>query len=152
MTEGSDKDIREEYVDILTGVGKLKDYQLKIHVNKDITPIAQQVWRLPFGLRDRVDQKLDDLLDKDIIEEGTKHPYIVGVTLGCSSKARWGHKDMCRYETSNTRQSYGNDTPSLPLKKSCTILMDQQFSASWTFGGDSIRLSWTRSHGKLQCL
>ena len=25
--------------------------------------------RLPFELRDKVDQKLDDLLDKDIIEE-----------------------------------------------------------------------------------
>lgn len=40
VTEGSDKDIREEYVDILTGVGKLKDYRLKIHVKKDVTPIA----------------------------------------------------------------------------------------------------------------
>ncbi|XP_022779919.1 uncharacterized protein K02A2.6-like [Stylophora pistillata] len=74
VTKGSDKDIREEYVNILTGVGKLKDYQLKIHVKKDVTPIAQQVRRLPFGLRDRVDQKLDDLLDKDIIEEVPNTP------------------------------------------------------------------------------
>ena len=74
MAEGSDEDIREEYADILTGVGKLKDYQLKIHVNKNVTPVAQQVRRLPFGLRDRVDQKLDDLLDKDIIEEVPNTP------------------------------------------------------------------------------
>ena len=74
VTEGSDKDIREEYVDILTGVGKLKDYQLKIHVNNDVTPITQQVRRLPFGLRNRVQRKLDDLLDKDIIEEVPNTP------------------------------------------------------------------------------
>ena len=62
VTEGSDEAIREEYTDILSGVGKLKNYQLKVHINKDVTPVAQQVRRLPFGLRDKVDQKLDDLL------------------------------------------------------------------------------------------
>ena len=74
VTEGSDKDIREEYGNILTGVGKLKDYQLKLHINKDVRPVAQQVRRLHFGLRDKVDQKLDELIDKDIIEEVPNTP------------------------------------------------------------------------------
>ena len=69
VTEGSDEDIRKEYADILTGVGQLKNYQLKLQIYKNFKPVAQQVRRLPFGLRDKVDQKLDDLLDKDIIEE-----------------------------------------------------------------------------------
>ena len=69
VEEGCDQDIRESYADILTGVGKLKDYRLKLHVNKEVKPVAQQVRRLPFGLRDKVDLKLDDLLNKDIIEE-----------------------------------------------------------------------------------
>ena len=72
--EGSDEGIREQYADILTGVGKLKNYQLKLHINKDVRPVAQPVRRLPFGLRDKVDQKLDDLLDKDIIEEVPNTP------------------------------------------------------------------------------
>ena len=58
VTEGSDRDIREEYGDILTGVGKLKGYQLKLHINKDVRLVSQQVRRLPFGLRGKVDQKL----------------------------------------------------------------------------------------------
>ena len=57
VTEGSDGAICEEYADILTGVGKLKNYQLKLHIKKDVKPVAQQVRRLPFGLdkgRDKV--------------------------------------------------------------------------------------------------
>jgi len=36
--------------------------------------VAQPVRRLPFGLRDKVDQKLDELLDKDIIDEVPNTP------------------------------------------------------------------------------
>ena len=67
--EGRDSDIREEFADIFTGVGKLKDYKLKLHVDGNVTPVAQPVRRLPFGLRDKVDDKLNDLLEKGIIEE-----------------------------------------------------------------------------------
>ena len=64
-TEGSDADIREKYREIFTGAGKLKDFQLKLHIKSDVTPVAQPVRRLPFGLRAKVDEKLD----KYIIEE-----------------------------------------------------------------------------------
>ena len=52
---------------LFTGVGKLKGYKLKLLI-KDVTPVAQSVGRLPFGLRDKVDEKLDELLDMGIIE------------------------------------------------------------------------------------
>ena len=32
-------------------------------------PVAQHVRRIPFGLREKVDEKLDELLELDIIEE-----------------------------------------------------------------------------------
>ena len=41
--EGSDSNIWEEYTDIFTGVGKLKDYQLKLHIDKKVKPVAQPV-------------------------------------------------------------------------------------------------------------
>lgn len=59
---------------MFSGVGKLKDYQLKLHINKDVKPVAQPVRRLPFGLREKVDQKLDELLKEDIIEEVPSGP------------------------------------------------------------------------------
>ena len=55
----NDVDIREKYPALFTGVGKLKGYKLKLHINEDVTP----------GLRDKVDEKLDELLDMEIIEE-----------------------------------------------------------------------------------
>lgn len=65
----NDVDIREKYPALFTGVEKLKGYKLKLHINADVTPVAQSVRRLPFGLRDKVDDKLDELLDMGIIEE-----------------------------------------------------------------------------------
>jgi transposase InsO family protein len=67
--EGCDSDIRKEFADIFTGVGLLKDYKLKLHIDENVTPVALPVRRLPFGLRDKVDNKLDELLEMGIIEE-----------------------------------------------------------------------------------
>ena len=62
-------------------IGKLADFQLKLHVNRDVKPVAQPVRRLPFGLRDKVDEKLDELLEKDIIIEVSSRPTECGSPL-----------------------------------------------------------------------
>ncbi|PFX23411.1 Transposon Ty3-I Gag-Pol polyprotein [Stylophora pistillata] len=67
-------DIREKYKEIFTGVGKLKNFQLKLHIKDDVKPVAQPVQRLPFGLRAKVDEKLNELLAKHIIEEVSHNP------------------------------------------------------------------------------
>ena len=72
--EGSDADIREKYIEVFTGIGKLKDFQLKLHIKDDVKPVAQPVRRLPFGLRAKVDEKLNELLAKDIIDEVSHNP------------------------------------------------------------------------------
>ena len=66
--QGNDVDIREKYPALFNGVGKLNGYKLKLHMNEDVTPVAQSLRRLPFGLPDKVDEKLDELLDMGIIE------------------------------------------------------------------------------------
>ena len=73
-SEGTSADIVKNFPDVFTGVGKLKDYQLKLHVKKDVKPVAQPVRRLPFGLREKVHKGLDDLLKEDIIEEVPSGP------------------------------------------------------------------------------
>ena len=54
--------------DVFEDVGKLKDFQLHIHVDPQVTPVAQPPRRLPFHVRKRVEDKLEELENLDIIE------------------------------------------------------------------------------------
>ena len=51
------------------GVGKLKDYQLKIHVDPEINPVAQPQQCVPIHVRKDVEKKLKELQDLDIIDD-----------------------------------------------------------------------------------
>ena len=50
-------------------IGKLKDYQLKLHIDPQIQPVAQPVRRTAFSLREKIEKKLEELLHEDIIEK-----------------------------------------------------------------------------------
>ena len=73
-SEGTSVDVVKNFADVFSGVGKLKIFQLKLHVNKDVKPVAQPVRRLLFGIRTKVDRKLDELPKEDIIEEVPSGP------------------------------------------------------------------------------
>ncbi|KAJ8018046.1 hypothetical protein HOLleu_44181 [Holothuria leucospilota] len=62
-------DPKKEFPECFNGVGKLKGYRAKLHIDPETKPVAQKARRIPFGLRDKLDKKLDELLSKDIIEE-----------------------------------------------------------------------------------
>jgi len=49
-TVTSNETIMSDYKEIFEGVGKLKNYQIKLHVNPDVPPVAQPVRRTPFSL------------------------------------------------------------------------------------------------------
>ena len=66
---GLESCFREKYKALFTGVGLLKGYELKLHIDESVKPVAQPVRRIPFGLREKVDKKHDQLLELDIIEE-----------------------------------------------------------------------------------
>ena len=53
----------DRYSDLFTGLGKLKGLQVKIAVDPCVTPIAQRYSRIPFGLRAKVEAKLDELIE-----------------------------------------------------------------------------------------
>ena len=59
---------------MFTGIGLLKDYELKLHVDKSAKPVAQPVCRIPFGLCEKVDEQLDELLQAEVIEEVLEGP------------------------------------------------------------------------------
>lgn len=48
---------------------KVKDVQVHIQMNPNIVPVFQPLRRIPIALEDAVNKKLDELLEKDIIEK-----------------------------------------------------------------------------------
>lgn len=58
----------EEYAKCFDGIGKLDGYQLHLYIDQDVSPVAQNMYRVPYSLRDKVSAKLDELESMDIIE------------------------------------------------------------------------------------
>ena len=61
--------ILDKYKSCFEGLGKLKDFQLDIPIDQSVKPIAQPSHCVPFSLRDKLEQKLNELVDLDVIEK-----------------------------------------------------------------------------------
>ena len=61
--------LMRQYPSIFQGVGQLKDYEVKLHIDKSVTPVAQPVRRIPFHLRKKVSAELKRLEQDGIIEK-----------------------------------------------------------------------------------
>ena len=65
----STPDLVDKYKTCFEGVGKLTEYQVKIHVNDEVNPVAQHPRRVPFSPREKVESKLHESEQMDIIEK-----------------------------------------------------------------------------------
>ena len=66
---GDINDIVRRFPKVFSGVGKLSGYQLKLHNDREVTPVAQKPRQIPYLLKDKVQRKIDELLSLDIIEK-----------------------------------------------------------------------------------
>ncbi|XP_053385838.1 uncharacterized protein LOC123539936 [Mercenaria mercenaria] len=62
------EDIMSENPELFKGIGKMKDFQLQIPIDEKIEPVVQSVRRIPFSLREKLEKKLLELENNDIIE------------------------------------------------------------------------------------
>ena len=62
------EDIFDQYKSCFEGLGKLKDFQLDIPIDQNVKQAAQPMPRVPFSKRDKLEQKLIELVDLDVIE------------------------------------------------------------------------------------
>lgn len=60
-----------EYQQLFQGVGKMKDVEIKLHIDPDVSPVTQPPRRIPFHLRKQVAAELKRLEENDIIEDAT---------------------------------------------------------------------------------
>ena len=63
--------LQEKYPEVFSGVGKLKDRAVQLHIDPNTKPIAQPIRRTPFSLRSKVEEKIQELINLDIIEPAT---------------------------------------------------------------------------------
>ena len=68
--------IEDEFQDLFGGVGKIKNSQVQLHIDTDITPKQQKHHCIPFHIHKDVEQELQRLEDLNIIEK------VDGLTLG----------------------------------------------------------------------
>ncbi|XP_078664152.1 uncharacterized protein LOC144907224 [Branchiostoma floridae x Branchiostoma belcheri] len=63
------QELVKEYDDVFQGIGKLKDFQVKLHVDPFVVPVKQPHRRIPFHVRKQVENELKKLEEEGIIEE-----------------------------------------------------------------------------------
>ena len=58
-----------EFPNLFQGIGQLKDVEVKLHIDQSVTPVAQPPRRIPFHIRNKVEEELTNLETKGIIEQ-----------------------------------------------------------------------------------
>ena len=53
--------LKAKYPECFEVLRKLKDFQLKIAIDENVKPVVQPFRRIPYPLRDKVEQKLHEL-------------------------------------------------------------------------------------------
>jgi len=72
---------------LFNGIGKLRDYQIKLHIDKEVTPVAQKARPIPFHMRAKVEAELEKLLNEGIIEPASgATPWISPVVVAMKPK------------------------------------------------------------------
>lgn len=74
--------IVEDYPDVFSGLGTLKNHEVKFHIDPDFKPVAQPARPVPFHLRKKFEQEITKMEENGIIEEHHgPAPWISNVVL-----------------------------------------------------------------------
>jgi hypothetical protein len=60
--------ITQKYPKCFEGIGKLNNFQLKIPIDEHVTPVVQPIRRIPYCLREKLEKKLREDEQYDIVE------------------------------------------------------------------------------------
>ena len=70
-SKGNLQNILAEYPQNFSGLGKLKDYKVKLHCNPEVKPVNVPAHSFPYHLKERAQKAVDEMIKQDVIEE---HP------------------------------------------------------------------------------
>lgn len=78
----SEDAIFSQYPGVYSGLGKMRDVQVKLHIDENVKPINQTQLRITFHLRKSLDECIESLLDQDIIEPADgSMPWVSPIVL-----------------------------------------------------------------------
>ena len=87
-------DILSQYPELFRGVGKLKDVKIKLHIDKDVSPVAQKARRVPFHVRKDIELQLQHDQELGIVETTTgPTPWVSPIV--CVPKPKTGKVRVC---------------------------------------------------------
>jgi hypothetical protein len=66
--------VKQKFGPLFSGLGKMKNYLVKLHIDQSIQSVTQKHRRIGFHLRKGVDKELTNLENEDIIEPVTDGP------------------------------------------------------------------------------
>ncbi|XP_048584683.1 uncharacterized protein K02A2.6-like [Nematostella vectensis] len=61
--------LKAKFPNVFHGLGKLKGFKLKLHIDQNIKPVAQPLRRIPFSRRQKVADKLEELEKLGVVEK-----------------------------------------------------------------------------------
>ena len=61
--------ILQQHHEVFQGMGNLKNCEVKLEINPTVTPVTQNSRRLPHSMRKKVNEKLKQMEEQDIIEK-----------------------------------------------------------------------------------
>ena len=61
--------VLQKYPNLFNGIGQLKDFKLKLHIDKTVPPVAQPARKIPFHMRQKVKAAIEKLEQDGIIEK-----------------------------------------------------------------------------------
>ena len=65
------QDALRAFPENFTGLGKLRNYQVKLHIDSSVKPVAVPPRSVPYHLQERFQNAIDEMVRQDVIEE---HP------------------------------------------------------------------------------
>ena len=86
VTDESVSNIIDQYQSVFHGIGKLKDVKVKLYIDEKIKPVAQKHRRIPFHLREKVENEIKRLLDADVIERVDEPTAWISPLLWCQKR------------------------------------------------------------------
>jgi hypothetical protein len=102
---------------LFSGVGKLKNFQLRIPIDETVEPVIQPIRRIPYHLREKLDRNFNELVDLDIIEpvDGLSQWISPVVVIPKKNEDMRLFVDMRRTNQAVTRERYVSALVYLPI-------------------------------------